>query len=147
MSIRILSCILQMLGAAAVLIGCGIFVFGAEPVAAVFSNALSALPGFGPMPALAAWPSDADNELRFYAVFWAAFGVMLFASGRDMNGKNRQVATLLGLFFLGGIGRIFSILQTGWPHPLFVMLMAVELALPPVLLAMLGIGGPKGAKP
>ena len=38
------------------------------------------------------------------------------------------------VFFAGGIGRLISLIAVGWPHPAFVVLMAIELILPPLLI-------------
>jgi hypothetical protein len=43
---------------------------------------------------------------------------------------------MLGIFLLGGIGRVISYFAVGAPHPLFVVLMWIEVAASPALLAL-----------
>lgn len=72
----ILRASLLVLGAAAAAIGASIFLFGASATAGAFAAVLRLLvPETGPVTGLAG--PDADNELRFYAVFWAAYGVFI----------------------------------------------------------------------
>lgn len=83
------------------------------------------------------WPADSDNELRFYSVFWFAYGACLIFVSRDVIANAKQISWLLTLFFIGGVGRAISIVQVGFPSPLFVVLMAIELTLP--LLVFFGL--------
>ncbi len=137
MAETVLKALFYGLGLAAIGIGAGIFFTGPQAVAGFFAAVLAALFA-GPFSvAPDSWPRDADNELRFYAVFWLAWGVCLVRAARDLAAWAKALPILIGLFFLGGVGRMVSQLQLGAPHPLFVVLMAVELALPPVMFALL----------
>jgi len=40
---------------------------------------------------------------------------------------------LAAVFFVGGIGRLLAVLLDGAPHPFYVAMLAVELALPPLM--------------
>ena len=88
-----------------------------------------------------------DSELRFYAALWGAYGVMLALAAWDYAGWAVRVPWLAAVFFVGGLGRAFSWLVVGVPHPFFLLLMTTELALPP-LLALLWwrAGGPSASK-
>jgi hypothetical protein len=83
-----------------------------------------------------------DSELRFYAPFWGAYGLVLLAIARDMSAKLRYVPTMALLFFVGGVGRGLSYISVGAPHPFFIALMAVELLLPLLFVALW-----RGARP
>lgn len=133
---------LASLGLAAVLIGASMIVFGAHMTANAFAGALQVLTGLGgPMTDLNA--PNVDNELRFYAVFWMAYGLITLQSARQLPEQMPRARLLLGLFFLGGLARVFSVLTVGPPHLLFVILMWIELVLPPALLALSYAGGRK----
>jgi hypothetical protein len=98
--------------------------------AAVAVRGTAAIPGGAPTVA------SNDSVLRFYAVWWAAQGPLLWqlASDPDLN-KDRLKALCLTTFF-GGLARIAAARRTGRPHALFQALTAVELIAPPVLLAL-----------
>jgi hypothetical protein len=133
---RFLALALFLLGLSALAIGTGNFAFGPARIAAMVAGMLVPLAPETFCQALAPWTADGDNEMRFYAVFWIAYGIALLFIARDTERFRIWVPLLLGLFFLGGVGRAISVVQLGWPHPLFAMLMAIELALPVVLLIL-----------
>ena len=116
------------LGGAAVLIATSIMLFGAGATAQV---------GFVLFDSVASsrvlWSPDADSELRFYAAFWMAFGVLAIRAARDPYAPGSATPWLALVFFLGGCGRLLSLILVGAPHPFFTALMALELALPPLL--------------
>ncbi|MEZ5893467.1 MAG: DUF4345 domain-containing protein [Parvularculaceae bacterium] len=117
------------LGAAAVGIGTGIFLAGPAAVAEFCASAIGLPPGAG--DALAA--PNADNEMRFYAVLWVAFGVIAIRAARSLPASLAASHLLLGLFFAGGAGRALSMSTMGAPHPLFIILMWIELLASPAL--------------
>ncbi len=130
---RLLALALFLLGLSAFAIGTGIFALGPERVGLFVARTLAAFStAFTDPPDT--WTRDADNEMRFYCVFWIAYGIALLFIARDIVRFRIWVPILLGLFFLGGAGRVVSVFQLGWPHPLFSLLMAIELALPVLLL-------------
>lgn len=88
----------------------------------------------GPLTDLGA-PND-DSELRFYSVFFVAYGVILVQTARDLIRHGHRLKWLLGLFFLGGLARLLSYLMVGPPHALFVLLMFIEILFPPILYAL-----------
>jgi hypothetical protein len=53
----------------------------------------------------------------------------------------------VGRIRVGGAGRAFSWLVVGAPHPFFLLLMTIELALPPLLVLLWWrAGGPSASK-
>lgn len=132
---RVFAAAFMGLGAAALAIGAANFVFGPQAVAGAFNAVLAALLGKPlSMPALSG--ADIDSEMRFYAAFWFAYGAIVVATARGLDRHAARVLPLLGLFFAGGVGRLLSIAAYGWPHPLFVSLMTIELAAPPLLFVL-----------
>ena len=53
-----------------------------------------------------------------------------------MRRRRDAMPGLAAVFFVGGAGRAFSCLAVGAPHPFFLLLMTIELALPPLLVLL-----------
>lgn len=113
-------------------IGLSFFFLGVDFTAQIFNRVLSIVYDSGPVTDLGT--PNAETELRFYSVFWIAYGVILIQTARDLTKHAGRVTLLLGLFFLGGVGRGISYVADGPPHALFVVLMIIELILPIFLL-------------
>ena len=91
-----------------------------------------------------------DNELRFYAALWGTYCVVLLLAARDYIGWAVRVPWLAVVFFVWGAGRAFSWLVVGAPHPFFLLLMTIELALPPLLVLLwwrAGTTARRGSRP
>jgi hypothetical protein len=131
-SLRIL---LGALGVSAVAIAASILVRGAEATAAAGEALYAALTGYAGPPS-GPWPPSMDSELRFYAALWGAYGIALLLASSRPEVWRRSIPYLALTFFLGGVGRAVSHLELGAPHPFFTLLMAIELALPPAMLAL-----------
>ena len=108
----LLRVLLAGLGGSAVLIALSILTLGAGATAAAGERVFDALSGWRG-PASPPWPPTMDNELRFYAALWGAYGVMLLLTARDYAGWAVRVPWLAAVFFVGGAGRAFSWL-VGW---------------------------------
>jgi hypothetical protein len=142
MALPLLRYALWALGLAAVAIGLSIFLLGSEPTARAFVNVLRVvMPVAEDVRGLA--EADADSELRFYAVFWIAYGIILIGTARNLLATLWRVPWLAGLFFAGGVGRVLSYLAIGAPHPLFVTLMVVELVSPAAVIGLWVLARPK----
>jgi Domain of unknown function (DUF4345) len=140
---RLLRVLLAGLGVSAVLIALSILTLGAGATAAAAERVFDALSGWRG-PDSPPWPPTMDNELRFYAALWGAYGVVLLLAARDYTGWAVRVPWLAAVFFVGGAGRAFSWLMIGAPHPFFLLLMTIELALPPLLVLLWWrAGGPR----
>lgn len=124
-----------VLGLAAVGICVSILVFGPTATAHFSETQFNALTGSG-HSLTGVWPATMDSELRFYAPFWGAYGVVLLVVARDLPGKLHYVPFLAALFFAGGVGRGLSHVAVGSPHPFFTLLMGIEFLLPLVVLAL-----------
>ncbi|HPE48535.1 MAG TPA: DUF4345 family protein [Hyphomonas sp.] len=126
---------LRALGIAAMLIGAMMFLLGPAATGHAFAVLLDAVARTGTdLAGLAA--ANTDSELRFYAVFWFVYGIFALRVARRLPDSIGQARLLLGLFLLGGVGRVLSLGAAGTPHPLFVVLMGTELVLP---VALIGI--------
>jgi hypothetical protein len=132
LTLRIL---LIVLGVSALMIALSILLLGAGATVAAGEAAFDAATGWRG-PASPPWPPAMDNELRFYAALWGAYGVLLLITARNLDARWALIPWLAAAFFVGGIGRALSWLVVGTPHPFFLTLMAIELVLPPVMVLL-----------
>jgi hypothetical protein len=142
----LLRVLLAGLGVSAVLIALSILTLGAGATGAAGERVFDALSGWRG-PDSPPWPPTMDTELRFYAALWGAYGVVLLLAAREYTGWAVRVLWLAAVFFVGGAGPAFSWLVVGAPHPFFLLLMTIELALPPLLILLWWrAGGPSASK-
>ena len=135
MSKLFLKAILALLGIIAISIGLSMMVLGANATGQFFAGLINT--AFSQTTKLNGLSSpNVDSELRFYAVFWIAYGVFLVDTARDLNKKIARIPVLAGLFFIGGIGRLLSWFSVGEPHLLFKNLLAIELGLPVMMIVL-----------
>ncbi len=128
-TLRILLCVL---GASAIGIALSDILLGPTATVAFFEGLFGNLTGAHAAPT-GPWPATMDSEMRFYAVFWGAYGVALIQVARDFAKRGHLTPWLAGLFLAGGAGRVISYAVAGPPHPFFTALMAIELATPALL--------------
>jgi hypothetical protein len=127
--------LLYALGASAIGIALSDILLGPTATAGFFEGLFVSLTGAQAAPT-GRWPATMDNEMRFYAVFWGAYGLALILVARDFAARGHLTPWLAGLFFVGGVGRAISYAVAGAPHPFFTALMAVELLTPPLLVLL-----------
>ncbi|MBA4751005.1 MAG: DUF4345 domain-containing protein [Sphingopyxis sp.] len=130
-----LRAILFALGVICISIATSILLFGAAFTAGGGARAFTSLTGLGNGDS-PPWLPTMDNELRFYAALFLAYGILLWRAGARIEARLSQIPWLAGVFFLGGVGRALSWIALGAPHPFFLFLMAGELILPPVIMAL-----------
>jgi uncharacterized membrane protein HdeD (DUF308 family) len=75
-----------------------------------------------------------DSRERFYNAVFAGYGVAWIWAARQAPIPATLVRWLAGAMLLGGVGRVVSVLQHGWPHWWQVPLSVVELVVPPLFL-------------
>jgi Domain of unknown function (DUF4345) len=78
--------------------------------------------------------AEMDSELRYYSGFYVAFGLAALRTAPRADGEPAAVRALAGALFLGGLARAAAWRASGRPHPLQRALLAIELAVPPLLL-------------
>ncbi|GLQ30719.1 DUF4345 domain-containing protein [Litoribrevibacter albus] len=71
-----------------------------------------------------------DNELRFFSIYWVAFGVFCFWVARNIDTQFFFIPFIALFFFLGGVGRLISTLTIGNPASILVPAMVLEFVLP-----------------
>jgi len=119
------------IGIAGILIGSSFVCFGVDVTGQFFKTVLDVIYPSGELSGLA--NANADSELRFYSVFWIAYGLLLVQTARDLTKHLGRIPWLIALFFAGGAARLVSYIMVGPPHALFTLLMAIELILPIIL--------------
>ena len=77
--------------------------------------------------------STSDGEDRFFAGLLLCYGVALLWCARDVQRKRVYINVLAAAFFVGGIGRLLAIILAGVPHPFYVAMLVLELALPSLM--------------
>ncbi len=80
--------------------------------------------------------ASVDNELRFMAVFWVAFGCFAALQAKAPCENIQNIRLIAGTFFVSGLARLLSLIQVGQPIPLFIGVMLLELLLPFVIFAL-----------
>ena len=123
------------LGIGAIAIGLSMFLLGPDFTGRVFAEMLASVGG-SDQPLTGLSGPDIDSELRFYSVFWIAYGVFVLKAPRALPEHIGRAQILLALFLLGGIGRVLSHVAIGAPHSLFTVLMWIELSLPILLIGL-----------
>ena len=78
-----------------------------------------------------------DSEMRFYAVWYAGAGLMLLRSARRLEAEAWMIRGIAWALFVAGCSRGLSWLIVGQPHLLTKVLMAIELALPIIIVSWL----------
>lgn len=108
---------------------------GMGTVAAATGSAV-AIRGSRAIPGGTAPGPSTDSVLRFYAVWWAAQGPVMWRLARQPRPPWGSLASVLVPTFLGGLARLAARRRSGPPHPLFRALTAAELVLPPLMLEL-----------
>jgi Domain of unknown function (DUF4345) len=84
--------------------------------------------------ATAAEPS-LSSQNRFYGVAFALYGAVLYLCSKDLRTYAVFFKAAMWVFLLAGVARLVAWVQHGAPAPAVIALLAVELVVPPVLLA------------
>jgi hypothetical protein len=132
---RILQGLLVSLGLAAIGIGLMIFIFGGGSTGRLTELAFNFLAGVD-HKLTGQYSPTVESELRFYSPFWITYGGLLIYVARDLSSRDSWMPLLTGVFFAGGVGRAIAYFDAGPPHPAFIVLMAVEIVLPFVFVAL-----------
>jgi hypothetical protein len=75
-----------------------------------------------------------DSELRFLSAWYAAAGVLILRAARRPESAGPTVRAVSVILLVGATARAVSIAVVGVPHPLALALMAIEFAIPAVIL-------------
>ena len=100
----------------------------------VVAGALTVLLGAASVPREGVVTPDVDSEMRFYAVWYVAMGVVLLRSAPRVETESVVIRLAGGGFFVAGCARILSWIAVGRPHASQVALLVIELMLPLVII-------------
>jgi hypothetical protein len=75
-----------------------------------------------------------DSELRFLSAWYAAAGVLVLRAARRVETAGPLGRAVSAILLVAATARAVSILVVGVPHPTILALMAIEFAIPAVLL-------------
>lgn len=114
---RALMIVLAVLGAVAV--GSGLYAIILGP---------AFIPGGSPTS------PTVDSEYRFVNVFWLAAGAAVWWSLFRLRERKTVTRTMLVLAFVGGLARLVSVFAVGWPSPVFIGSMVLELVIVPLVI-------------
>jgi hypothetical protein len=109
-------------------------VLGAVPV---ITGALTMLGLSDPIYAPASLPANAllDSNLRFFGGVWLGLGLAVFWLIPSIDRQSVLFRVLWGMIFLGGIGRLLSMVFVGMPPIPFIAFTALEIIGAPVCVA------------
>ena len=80
--------------------------------------------------------TDIDSEMRFYAVWYVAAGILLARAIRRVEREGFTIKLVGGAFFAAGCARALSWVTVGKPHLSQVVLMVIEICLPFVIIPL-----------
>lgn len=78
-----------------------------------------------------------NNQIAFWGAIWFGFGVCLWWISYDPLGRAAIARMLFVVLFLSGLARFYAWVRWGYPGPVLVGAMTIELVLSPVLLLWL----------
>ena len=113
--------------------GLQVVLTGLALVAIAFGG-LAVLTGTAAIPAAGSPGPNVDSELRFYAAWYVAGGVALLRVARRPESEAAVLHLVCAALLLGAAGRVVSWASTGRPSMAFVVLLAIEVAIPLVVL-------------
>ena len=77
---------------------------------------------------------NVESELRFLYALWIAYGAAAIYVGLRADGSRAAVTALAAVLFAAGVARGIAWIAEGRPGTVFVVLMILELAIPPILI-------------
>ncbi len=78
--------------------------------------------------------ANVDSEFRFYASWYAVFGVLLLGAAQRPESETVIVRACETGFGFAGASRLLSMKATGSPHVFFKILTVIEFVLPAVII-------------
>lgn len=114
-------------------------------VAVVFGSVTVVTGGASIADGGAALSPSVESELRFYAAWFAAAGVVLLRAARDPLRHRTPIQWACAAVFAGACARVIGMITEGVPEPVYVALTVVEFAIPVVVLPLLSRAGSPSA--
>jgi hypothetical protein len=74
--------------------------------------------------------ASTDSQERFFSGLFAVYGLAWILVARQHPIDARAIRLLAGGLLAGGIGRLVSLIDSGLPHPFWIVMLAVEIVVP-----------------
>ncbi len=71
--------------------------------------------------------ANADNQLRFYAIWFTAPFFLSIWMARNLDSAMPIALIVFGVMCLAGLARLYSVSQVGWPDPPMIGAMVIEI--------------------
>lgn len=75
-----------------------------------------------------------DSQNRFYGAAFALYGVILIICSSDLDKYRSILVWTILIFFAAGLARLVSVSIVGWPPTIVVLLLFIEVFIPPLLI-------------
>lgn len=82
--------------------------------------------------------ASTDSQERFFAGLFAAYGVAWIWVARLSPIPGIAIRLLAAGLLAGGLGRVVSLIDRGQPHPFWIAMLVVEIAVPALFFAIAG---------
>lgn len=82
--------------------------------------------------------ASTDSQERFFSGLFAVYGVAWIWVARQSPIPGIAVRFLAAGLLVGGVGRVASLIDSGQPHPFWIVMLAVEILIPAVFFAIAG---------
>jgi hypothetical protein len=116
-------------------LGRSLIVLGVVPI---LTGLYGVLTGSGGIPGGDAADANVESELRFLYALWVAYGVAVIYVGLRAAESRMAVSSIAAVLFAAGDARAIARIAEGRPDTVFVVLMVLELAIPPLLVVWQG---------
>jgi len=98
--------------------------------------------GIHSVPGEAMAGATVDSRERFYGAVFLGYGLSWVWAARQSPLPTAAIHFLAGILLLGGVGRIISVIELGWPHWFQVVLMVIEIVLPAIFFYLAAAAAP-----
>ncbi|AMT71093.1 DUF4345 domain-containing protein [Mycobacteroides immunogenum] len=82
--------------------------------------------------------ASTDSQERFFAGLFAVYGVAWIWVARLSPIPGIAIRLLAAGLLAGGLGRVVSLIDSGQPHPFWIAMLVVEIAVPALFFAIAG---------
>jgi hypothetical protein len=96
----------------------------------LFFGAMGVLYGAGRFEFAGRVPVNLDSQYRFLSAWYLGLAALAWWIAPRIVAQTTLFRIICGAVFLGGLARLASIAQVGWPDGRFVVVMAIELLFP-----------------
>lgn len=115
-------------------------------VTAIATGAYGVLTGSGGIVGGEQASPTVESELRYFTVFWIAYGVAALWVVPRVEREGALVRALALVMFAGGVARGIAWIASGQPHALFIVLMGLELLIPLLLVLLIYLPSRSGRR-